>query len=277
MFTIACHYWSLYHLPVTDAIAEAARRGYRAMDLGTGDIGYGDTLPAAALADRVQVDAIAATAAACGIALTDLFLVLPYPVTTLDTGEQAENDRLAGAVLAQAARIGVSGITVSPGPRTEDWEHWRAATGSLGRLVKVASEHGVRAAVEPHVESITETVDAVQRLLGDVPGLGLTLDYSHLVAAGEPQSAIASLDPLATHWHARQAAPGKISVTRMAGQIDFRPIVAGLLNRRFAGSVAVEYVRSSWQRQDELDVDAENDGLRDALQEIAQGLRAELP
>ena len=277
MLTIACHYWSLYHLPVTDAIAEAARRGYRAMDLGTGDIGYGDTLPAATFTDRTQVDAVAATAAARGVALTDLFLVLPYPVTTLDTGEQAENDRLAGAVLAQAARIGVPGITVSPGPRSEDGEHWPAATSSLGRFVRVASDHGVRAAVEPHVESITETVDAVHRLLGDVPGLGLTLDYSHLTAAGEPQSAIASLDPLATHWHARQAAPGRISVTRTAGQIDFRPIVAGLLDRRFAGSVAVEYVRSSWQGQDELDVDAENDGLRDELQEIARELRAGQP
>jgi sugar phosphate isomerase/epimerase len=76
---------------------------------------------------------------------------------------------------------------------------------------------------------------------------------------------IARLDAQATHWHARQAAPGRAQCTLAQGVIDFAAIVQRLKARGYAGTLCLEYVHGSWMGLDRVDCVSETVRLRDEL------------
>ena len=89
--------------------------------------------------------------------------------------------------------------------------------------------------------------------------------YSHFVVHAIPAEHIARLDPYATHWHARQAAPGQAQARTAQGTIDFAGIFARLTARGYDGTVALEYVHGDWMGMDRLDCLTETVLLRDEL------------
>lgn len=72
--------------------------------------------------------------------------------------------------------------------------------------------------------------DNAVRLCRDVPGLRLTLDYSHVVDPGYAQTEVEKIYPFARHFHARQADRGKRVEVVKKGTIDFHRILS-LLRR----------------------------------------------
>ncbi len=81
------------------------------------------------------------------------------------------------------------------------------AATSLPGAVQTASAQGITFSIEAHVGSIVPTPASAARLVQSVPGLTLTLDYTHFTRAGLPDQDVEPLIAHASHFHARGARP----------------------------------------------------------------------
>ena len=113
-----------------------------------------------------------------------------------------------------------------------------------------AADAGLRLAFEPHVESITESVDDTLDLCKRAPGLTVALDYSHLVFHGISQAEIERLHPVTGHLHGRQGAPGVLQASSRTGSIDFGRIVRDFVERGFDGFFCLEYCCDAYNDMD---------------------------
>lgn len=210
-----------------------------------------------------------------GLAVSDVFAQpASFDVMSVNHPDPAEQDR-AAAFFRQsvdfARRLGSPGLTLLPGIvfGQEPWEQAaeRAAAGLRWR-VEEAGTAGVAVSVEPHIGSIIDTPARASALLEMVPGLGLTLDYGHFVAAGVADAAGNAIEPLlrhARHVQCRGGAPGLLQASMRASTIDFPAMVKQLGTLGYTGFLACEYVWSEWQRCDEVDNLTETVALRDVL------------
>ena len=73
---------------------------------------------------------------------------------------------------------------------------------------------GVRYAIEPHLDSISENVDGTRAFLDASEWLTLTLDYGHFITSGETSEQVHTLLRFASHVHAREA-PSEDSKPRL--------------------------------------------------------------
>lgn len=89
-------------------------------------------------------------------------------------------------------------------PRIADAE-WAPFLDRLNRLADWTQAQGVRIAFHPHVGTIIETADEVDRLMeGTGPGVGLLLDTGHLAFAGsDPETVSRRWAHRVNHVHAK--------------------------------------------------------------------------
>jgi len=90
---------------------------------------------------------------------------------------------LGGEVLVLAAATGRDGYDV---PASLGDDEWRSFFEMLPRVREIASRHGLRTTLHPHVGTAVETPDAIDRVLqdSDVP---ICLDTGHVfVGGGDP-------------------------------------------------------------------------------------------
>ncbi len=109
---------------------------------------------------------------------------------------------------------------------------WRAAE---------AKKANIMYGVEAHIDSIVEKPQMAIQLMQAVPDLGLTLDYSHFVRLGLPDTTGDVLLPFANHMHARGAAKGILQTSVEENEIDFARIVKLLKKRQYSGWICLEY------------------------------------
>lgn len=131
-----------------------------------------------------------------------------------------------------------------------------------------ASRVGVKYAVEPHVGSICHDIATTRGFVDSVPGLTLTLDYGHFVAAGVQSDEVHSLLPFASHVHVRAGAPGQLQALLSENTIHFEGMIRRLLDLRYEGFLAIEYVWTEWQRCNRADNVSETILLRDRLEDL---------
>ena len=163
-------------------------------------------------------------------------------VSALDValGECSADEQAArlAAVCELAQALTVTVLTLS----TARWGSPLAEeVGRLRRLLPVASERGVQLSVQTHREQVTAVVDDVARLCDLVPGLGVTLDASHLYAGPHRGADFSALLPLARLVHLRDATRDHLQVPAGAGEVDFRALVARLHELRYEGKFAITY------------------------------------
>jgi sugar phosphate isomerase/epimerase len=81
-----------------------------------------------------------------------------------------------------------------PGSATATPAHWRCLERALATLVPLAREVGVRLAFETHMHQLSDTLTSAKRLLALAPAdvVGLTVDFSNLVFAGEDVAQVVS-------------------------------------------------------------------------------------
>jgi sugar phosphate isomerase/epimerase len=159
-----------------------------------------------------------------------------------DTSVDEERRRLV-AVCALANALGVPVVTIRGSKRGTPVEHERQR---LATLLPVASDAGLELSLEMHNNEGPELPSVALGLCEAVPGLGLTLDTSHLYGGPNQGADFSMLFPLVKHVHLRDAGMRKelLQMPPGAGCVDFAGLLRGLDALGNRGKFAIEYVES---------------------------------
>jgi len=139
----------------------------------------------------------------------------------------------AGAgTLVLAAATGTQGYDARP---VLDEAGWQVLLTNLDRLALVAGRSAVTATLHPHVGTMVEAADDVERVLAG-SGIGLCLDTGHLLIGGADPVALAAehagrirhthLKDVDATW-ARRVQSGEVSYTDAVRQGMYRPLGQG--------------------------------------------------
>jgi inosose dehydratase len=152
---------------------------------------------------------------------------------------RSEVDRVLDGFEAVGAKVLVlSAITGLRGydDRPELDEHgWATLLGNLDRLTQLAAARGVRAVLHPHVGTMVETGDDVQRVLAG-SSIALCLDTGHMLIGGSDPLAITRQAPdRIAHTHlkdvdlavAKRVQTGELSYTKAVRIGMYRPLGQG--------------------------------------------------
>ena len=170
--------------------------------------------------------------------------------TTCDSYDAAHAD-----VLVLSAATGQDGYDTRP---ELDESGWKTLLGNLDRLTSLAAKRGVRAVLHPHVGTMVERGEEVQRVL-EGSGIALCLDTGHLLIGGTDPAALTRQAPeRIAHTHfkdvddtiAAQVRSGRLTYTEAVGRgmyrplgrgdVDFAAIVASLGDRGYDGWYVLE-------------------------------------
>jgi sugar phosphate isomerase/epimerase len=216
----------------------------------------------------------------CGLACADVFLQMapsfvPYAINQPDAGRRRKARGWFLNTLEYAGLAGARHVTTLPGVlfetriarnrRIEETESWKRSCEELAWRVERAKAEGITFSVEAHVGSIVPEPKLALRLVKAVPGLTLTLDYTHFTRAGLPDSAAEVLIPYATHFHARGARKGRLQAAFPENTIDYKRVVRTMKKTGYKGYVGVEYVWIDWEHCNEVDNLSETIQMRDFL------------
>jgi sugar phosphate isomerase/epimerase len=167
-----------------------------------------------------------------------------------------------------AAECGGRHVSALPGVHFDDVpadESYQRCCDELAWRCETARTQNITFSVEAHVGSIAPTPEAAARLVRSVPGLTLTLDYTHFIRDGVPDSEVEPLIAVASHFHARCARPGRLQASLAENVIDYRRVLDVMRQVGYAGYVGVEYVWVDWEHCNEVDNLSETILLRDLL------------
>ena len=171
-------------------------------------------------------------------------------------------------LLDYASELGADHITCLPGmyfPGEERRESIRRCHDELNwRLEKVASS-GLSFAVEAHVGSPFTSPKNTKALVDSVPGLTLTLDYTHFIRNGYPQKDVDPLLVYASHFHARGARRHRLQTSMADNTIDYEKIVENLKNANYDKWIGLEYIWIDWEQCNKVDTLSETIRLRDLI------------
>lgn len=128
----------------------------------------------------------------------------------------------AGAdVIVLAAATGLTGYDERP---ALDEQAWRRLLDNLDRIAAHTAERGVRSVLHPHMGTVVQNADEVQRVL-DGARIGLCIDTGHLVAAGADPVQITLDNPERVgHVHLKDVDDALAGQVR-AGQLSFSDAV----------------------------------------------------
>jgi inosose dehydratase len=150
-----------------------------------------------------------------------------------------EVDRiLDGYAAAGAGVLVLSAVTGSEGYDTRpvlDDDGWAVLLSNLDRLAALAVQRGVRAVLHPHVGTMIETGQDVQRVL-EGSSISLCLDTGHLLIGGTDPAELARQAPeRIAHLHlkdvdatvASQVRSGRLTYTEAVQRGMYRPLGTG--------------------------------------------------
>jgi sugar phosphate isomerase/epimerase len=141
-------------------------------------------------------------------------------------------------------------VKLTPGPpgSTEATPaHWRCLEHALTALVPMARGAGVRLAFETHMRQLTDTLASSQRLLEATPAgvVGLTVDYSNLVFAGDDLArALSELVGRTYNTHLKNGTIGADGTWHFGaldeGWTDYAFVLSTLHDLRYDGFLTIE-------------------------------------
>jgi inosose dehydratase len=237
-----------YQLPPARVLAEMTEVGLAATELGPDGF-----LPAepAALADVLSRHDLRAIGG-----FTPLLLHVPGHDPVPEVEKLLEAYAATGSdVLVLSAVTGMEGYDTRP---DLDDEGWRTLLANLDRLALLASEHGVRAVLHPHVGTMVESGTEVQRVL-EGSSIALCLDTGHLLIGGtDPAELTRQAPERIAHTHVKDVDAGLAAQVRSglrsyteavragmyrpvgSGDIDFEAIVGHLRGHGYDGWYVLE-------------------------------------
>jgi inosose dehydratase len=145
-----------------------------------------------------------------------------------------EVDRLLEGYVASGARVLVlSAVSGSAGYDTWpqlDEAGWKRLVSNLDRIAKSAAERGVRAVLHPHVGTMIETGNEVQRVL-DGSSISLCLDTGHLLIGGTDPAELARQAPeRIAHLHLKDV-DSTVAAKVQSGQLTYSEAVKARMYR----------------------------------------------
>ena len=146
-------------------------------------------------------------------------------------------------------------------------EAWDLSVQELSAMVDIAESNGMRCNVEPCIFSIAHHPNDCAKLMNDVPGLGITLDYAHQVQLELSHEEIEPMHEYARHVQCKQSAPGEFQAKPDEGVIDFKRVMHKLKADKFDGVVSVEFVSSPEVLEKGWDLKVESARLKEILEE----------
>jgi sugar phosphate isomerase/epimerase len=196
-----------------------------------------------------------------GLKCADVFLQMapdfvPFAINHPQAARRKKARDWFQRTLDYAAAAGSKHVTTLPGVlfRNERRaDSWKRCCGELSWRVEQSKTAGLVLGVEAHVGSIAPTPKDAQRLVQDVQGLTLTLDYTHFTRRGMPDRAVEPLVRYASHFHARGARRGRLQASFKQNVIDYDQILKQMRKTGYKGYIGVEYVWTDWQHCNEVD------------------------
>ena len=173
--------------------------------------------------------------------------------------------------LDYASICGATHVTALPGVRNDDEparDSWGRCCDELAWRLDKARDQELVFSVEPHIGSIAPRPRSALRLVRDVPGLTLTLDYAHFTRQGIPDSEVEPLVQHSSHIHIRGARRGRLQASFSQSTIDFGRVVQVATRNKFRGWFEIEYVYIDWEHCNECDTLAETIQYRDYLRAL---------
>ncbi|MBL8120052.1 MAG: sugar phosphate isomerase/epimerase [Anaerolineae bacterium] len=266
MLEFSCHTWAFSDLTLPEALGTIARMGFRYVDIGSGS--NLNTQRAAENPQRAAVE-IRADLDLFNLKLADLYLLLPRISLADEERRQKELEQFR-ALLPFAEALGAPGITLSPGLAhpAEDVEALDRVIVALREMLNLTKPLGLQLSIEPHMDSMAESPEVALKLIKEVPGLKLTLDWAQLVCQDIFHDDIIELIPHARHIQLRQAARAQLQTPFERGRIDIPRVVKDVLDAGYQGILCVEYMNTpGWHGMIAVNPLRECTRLRDALRE----------
>lgn len=290
MIEFACHSWAFSDLTLQEALGTIARLGFRYADIGSGT--HLNAVKAAADPRRVAAE-IVGDLRVYNLRLSDVYLMLPRISSPEADKRQREID-VFKAMLPFMQMIGAPGITLSPGlahqpkPIPDDLTDEARAEAEMDAAAEAeaayartrdaladmveATKGEFEVSIEPHLDSMAQDLRVAKRLVEDVEGLKLTLDWAHPICQNVKHEDIVSLLPYVRHVQMRQAARNMLQTTFKRGRIKVEQVMEALKDASYEGVVCVEYMKTpGWHGMMEVNTLVESVTMRDALRDARDG------
>jgi len=154
-----------------------------------------------------------------------------------DSEEEYQHQLQAICRLARISSVPLLTLRAAPADSPLEAEVQR-----LTGLVQLAAADGILITVTTRAGTLTQTPDMALQLCEKVPGLGLTLDPSHYVAAGLSDRAVDPLFPHVLHTHLRDTGKGANQQQVRVGQgaVEYGRIVSQLARHRYERLLTVD-------------------------------------
>lgn len=115
------------------------------------------------------------------------------------------------------------------------------AAEELAWRVEKAREYRIVFGIEPHIGSFADTPKRAAKLVQDVPGLTLTLDYGHFLPHGFHEEDIEPLIQYSSHFHARGANKDGGASSLLDNALNWKRIFTTMGKTGYRGWVELEY------------------------------------
>ncbi len=205
-----------------------------------------------------------------GLEQTDLFVfmgdMLGMAQNHPDREIRKKNREMFGKAMEYGRGCGCRHMTILPG-MPFDKESMELAAEELKYRIALAEEKGLTLSVEAHVGSVADTPGKARKLLAMVPGLTLTLDYSHFIRNGAEQREIDDLIPFASHMHFRNASRQCTQTIFQESEIDYVRVLERMRETGFDGAAAIEFCHNQWEGQNRVDTVSETIFLKEYMEE----------
>jgi len=260
-FRLACADFTFPLLPHESTLRLIAMLGFEGVDIGLFEE-RSHLWPSREFADVGRSAAeLQGSLDAVGLKPADIFLQMapdfqPYAINHPEATRRQKARDWYLRTLEYAAACGCHHVTTLPGVHFDEEPYedsFARSVEELGWRVEQARRQDILFGVEAHVGSIVPTPEGAERLAQSVPGLTLTLDYTHFTRAGLPDAAVEPLLRYASHFHVRGAREGRLQASFAQNTIDYRRIAEAMQSCGYGGWVGIEYVWIDWEHCNECD------------------------
>lgn len=277
--TLACADFTFPLLPHEKALQLISLLEFEGVDIGLFE-GRSHLWPSREFVQTERSGAkLKKTLDALGLRAADVFLQMapdfqPFAINHPEPERREKARDWFLRTLDYAAACGCKHTTTLPGVYFEPESYADSYGRTLDELawrVEQAKSRNIIFGVEAHVGSLVPEPKKAQQLAQDVPGLTLTLDYTHFTRIGMPDSEVEPLVPYASHFHVRGAREGRLQTSFQNNVIDYDRVLYAMESCGYPGWIGIEYVWIDWEHCNECDNLSETILFRDFVRQALSG------